>query len=351
MRISTRIRPKPAAADPVLMQAIVQRQYGTVPGDVLRLEQSAKPVAAHDEVLVRVRAAGLDPGVWICMTGRPYAARVAFGLTRPRVAIRGRALAGVITAVGAGVTRFKPGDEVYGTSSKGTFAEFAAAGWKRLAPKPPGLSFEQAAAVPISGVTALQSVRAGRVHAGQKVMIIGAAGGIGSFAVQIARAYGASVTGVCSTGKADLVRSLGAERVIDYSREEVDRDGPEYDVIIDTAGCRPLPLLQRALTPRGTLVLAGGGHDAGGLLGGYSRQLRAPWCSMLTSQHLRGLTSVERAEDLEELGRLIEAGAVTPVIGRTYPLEGAPDAIRDLAEGHAAGKTIISIRSTAGQSA
>jgi NADPH:quinone reductase-like Zn-dependent oxidoreductase len=349
MMAAARIRPVPAAAGPVLMQAIVQRRYGTVPEDVLRLEQIARPVAAHDEVLIRVRAAGVDPGVWVCMTGRPYGARVAFGLRGPRVAVRGRALAGVVTAVGAGVTRFKPGDEVHGTSPSGTFAEFAAASCKRLAPKPPGLSFEQAAAVPISGVTALQSVRAGRVHTGQKVMITGAAGGIGSFAVQIARASGASVTGVCSTAKADLARSLGAEQVIDYTREEVDRDGPRYDVIIDTAGCRPLPLLRRALTPRGTLVLAGGGHDAGGLLGGYTRQLRAPLVSMLTSQHLRGLASVERSEDLEELGRLIESGAVTPVIGRTYPLDGAPDAIRYLAEGHAVGKTVLSIWSGAGE--
>jgi NADPH:quinone reductase-like Zn-dependent oxidoreductase len=324
------------------VKAIAQDVYGSA--DVLRLREVDQPSIREDQVLVQVRAAGVDPGVWICMTGRPYGARVAFGLTRPRVAVRGRALAGVVAAVGAGVRRFQPGDEVYGTSAGGTFAEYAAACWKRLAPKPPRLSFEQAAAVPISGVTALESVRdGGRVQAGQKVMVIGAAGGIGSFAVQIAKAAGASVTGVCSTSKAELVRSLGADEVIDYTREEIDRDGPRYDVIIDTAGCRPLPLLRRALTPSGRLVLAGGGHDAGGLIGGYTRQLRAPLVSMFTSQHLRGLASRERAQELEELGRLIESGAVTPVLDRTYPLADTPDAIRYLAEGHPAGKIIITV--------
>lgn len=324
------------------MRAIAQDEYGSA--DVLQPRDVSLPSVGKDEVLVQVRAAGVDPGVWVCMTGRPYAARAVFGLTRPKVAVRGRALAGVVATVGAGVRRFQPGDEVYGTSPGGTFAEYAAANWQRLAPKPANLSFEQAAAVPISGVTALESVRdGGRVQAGQRVMIIGAAGGIGSFAVQIARAFGARVTGVCGTGKADLVRSLGAEDVIDYTRDEVDRDGPRYDVIIDTAGCRPLPLLRRALTPRGTLVLVGGGHDAGGLLGGYTRQLRAPLASMFTTQHLRGLASRERAQDLAELGHLIESGEVTPVVGRTYPLAAAPDAIRYLAAGHPSGKIVITI--------
>jgi NADPH:quinone reductase-like Zn-dependent oxidoreductase len=323
------------------VKAITQHEYGAA--DVLRLSDVRQPSIREDQVLVQVRAAGVDPGVWVCMTGQPYAARLAFGLTRPRVQVRGRALAGVVAAAGAAVTRFKAGDEVYGTSPDGTFAEFATASSKRLAAKPQRLSFEQAAAVPISGVAALQSVRAGRVSAGQHVMIIGAAGGIGSFAVQIARAAGAIVTGVCSTGKTDLVRSLGAAQVIDYTHEEVDSHGPRYDVIIDTAGCRPLALLQRALTRRGTLVLAGGGHDAGGLLGGFTRQLRAPLASLATSQRLRGLTSSERASDLEELGQLIESGEVTPVVGRTYRLADAPDAIRYLAEGHATGKIIITI--------
>lgn len=324
------------------MKAITQDKYGSA--DVLQLRDVSQPAPGKDEVLVKVRAAGVDPGVWICMTGRPYAARAAFGLTKPKVAVRGRALAGVVTAVGADVQQFQPGDEVYGTSLGGTFAEYTVTSWQRLAPKPAALSFEQAAAVPISGVTALESVRdGGQVQPGQRVMIIGAAGGIGSFAAQIATALGAQVTGVCSAGKANLVRSLGAEDVIDYTRDEVDRDGPRYDVIIDTAGCRPLSLLRRALTPRGTLVLAGGGHDAGGLLGGFTRQLRAPFVSMFVTQTLRPLASRERAADLEELGSLIESGKVTPVVGRTYSLADAPDAIRYLAEGHASGKIVISI--------
>ncbi|QFY13497.1 zinc-binding dehydrogenase [Nonomuraea phyllanthi] len=324
------------------MKAIAHDVYGSA--EVLGLREVDRPPVQDDQVLVQVRAAGLDPGVWVFMTGRPYAVRVAAGLTRPRVRVRGRALAGVVTAVGAGVRRFEPGDEVYGTHPGGTFAEYAAVSWQRLAPKPAKLSFEEAAAVPISGVTALQAVRdCGRVRAGQRVMVIGAGGGVGSFAVQIAKASGASVTGVCGAGKEELVRSLGADEVIDYTRDEVDRDGPRHDVIIDTAGCRPLALLRRALTPRGTLVVAGGGHDAGGLLGGYTRQLRVPFVSMLTGQRLRGLTSRERTQNLEELGRLIESGSVTPAIDRVYPLAETADAMRYLAEGHPAGKIIITV--------
>lgn len=324
------------------MRAITQDRYGEA--EVLTLCEREQPSIRDDEVLVAVRAAGVDPGVWVCMTGQPYGARAAFGLTRPRVAVRGRALAGVVAAVGATVTRFRPGDEVYGTSATGTFAEYTAAKQKRLAPKPPALSFEQAAAVPISGVTALECVRdGGRVRPGQRVMVVGAAGGVGSFAVQIAKAFGAQVTGVCGPDKVDLVRSLGADTVIDYTRDEVDRDGPRHDVVIDTAGCRPLSLLRRALTPHGTLVLAGGGHDTGGLLGGYTRQLRAPLVSMFTSQHLRGLMSKERGADLDELGRLVASGAVVPVLDRTYPLAEAPDALRYLAAGHPAGKVILAI--------
>jgi NADPH:quinone reductase-like Zn-dependent oxidoreductase len=324
------------------MRAIAQTRYGSA--DVLELRDVAQPSSKDGEVLVEVRAAGMDPGVWVAMTGQPYAARAAFGLTRPSVQIRGRALAGVVVAVGGGVTGFGVGDEVYGTSSRGTFAEYVVAAPKRLAPKPRNLSFEQAAAVPISGVTALESVRdGGRVKAGQRVLVVGAAGGIGAFAVQIARSFGATVTGVCGPGKVDLVRSLGADDVIDYTRAEVDRDGPVYDVVIDLAGTRPLPLLRRALTPRGTLVLTGGGHDAGGLFGGYTRQMRAPFVSMFTSQRIRGLTSHESADELEELTTLIESGAVTPVIDRAYPLADAADAMRYLVEGHPAGKIVITV--------
>jgi NADPH:quinone reductase-like Zn-dependent oxidoreductase len=209
------------------MKAIAQDGYG--PADVLDLRDIDVPATGEHDVLVQVRAAGVDPGVWHLMTGQPYLVRaMGFGLRKPKVPVRGRDVAGVVARVGAGVTRFRPGDEVYGTCESGSFAEYAAARQQRLAAKPPSLSFEQAAAVPISGVTALQAVRdCGRVQSGQRVMVIGAAGGVGSFAVQIAKAFGATVTGVCSTSKADLVRSLGADEILDYTRQE-----------IDSAGCR-----------------------------------------------------------------------------------------------------------------
>jgi NADPH:quinone reductase-like Zn-dependent oxidoreductase len=312
---------------------------------VLGLREIDRPAIGEDEVLVRVCAAGVDPGVWHLMTGEPYLVRaMGFGLRKPKVAVRGRDVAGVVEAAGAGVTRFGPGDQVYGTCESGSFAEYAAAPQKRLAAKPANLSFEQAAVVPISGVTALQGVRdCGRVQPGQQVMVIGAAGGVGSFAVQIAKALGARVTGVCSTSKARLVRSLGADDVIDYTHDEIDCNGGRYDVIIDTAGNRRLSLLRRAMTPHGTLVLVGGEHGGGRVLGGFDRQLRAPLVSMFVRQRLRGLVAKERAEDLEALTRLIESGAVTPVIDRTYALADAPDAIRYLAEGHAAGKVAVTV--------
>ncbi|MBI3686934.1 MAG: NAD(P)-dependent alcohol dehydrogenase [Actinobacteria bacterium] len=325
------------------MRAIVQDAYGSA--DVLELRDIDRPSIGDDEVLVRVRAAGVDPGVWHLMTGEPYLVRaMGFGLRKPKVAIRGRDLAGVVEAVGACVTRFHPGDEVYGTCESGSFAEYAAAPAERLAAKPANLSFEQAAVVPISGVTALQGVRdCGRVQPGQQVLVIGAAGGVGSFAVQIAKAFGARVTGVCSTSKGDLVRSLGADDVIDYTHDEIDRHGAQYDVVIDTAGNRPLSLLRRAMTPHGALVLVGGEHGGGRVLGGFDRQLRAPMVSAFVGQRLRGLVAKERAEDLEAMTRLIESGAVTPVIDRAYPLADAPDAVRYLAGGHAAGKVVVTV--------
>jgi NADPH:quinone reductase-like Zn-dependent oxidoreductase len=325
------------------MKAIVQDVYGSA--DVLRLRDIDRPSVGAGEVLVKVRAAGVDPGVWHLMTGEPYLVRaMGFGLRRPKVAVRGRDLAGVVEAAGAGVTRFHPGQEVYGTSERGSFAEYAAAPQQQLAAKPANVSFEQAAATPVSGVTALQGVRdCGRVRPGQQVMVIGAAGGVGSFAVQIATAFGARVTGVCGQAKADLVRSLGAQEVIDYTLDEVDRYGGRYDLVIDTAGNRRLALLRRAMTPHGTLVLVGGEHGRGRLLGGFDRQLRAPLVSIFVGQRLRGLIAKERAEDLEALTGLIESGAVTPVIDRSYPLADAPDAIRYLAYGHTAGKVVVTI--------
>jgi NADPH:quinone reductase-like Zn-dependent oxidoreductase len=326
------------------MKAIVQDVYGPV--GVLVLRDIDRPPIGEEEVLVQVRAAGVDPGVWHLMAGEPYLIRaMGFGLRTPKVRVRGRDVAGVVAAAGARVTRFGAGDQVYGTCESGSFAEYAAAPEKRLAAKPASLSFEQAAVVPVSGVTALQAVRdSGRVQPGQQVMVIGAAGGVGSFAVQIAKASGARVTGVCSSSKAGLVRSLGADDVIDYTRDAIDCNGPRYDVVIDTAGNRPLALLRRTMTPHGTLVLVGGEHGGGRVLGGFDRQLlRAPLVSMFAGQRLRGLTAKEGAEDLQAITRLIESGAVTPVIDRTYALADAPDAIRYLAEGHAAGKVVITV--------
>jgi NADPH:quinone reductase-like Zn-dependent oxidoreductase len=325
------------------VKAIVQDRYG--PAHVLRLEDVATPTVGADDVLVRVRAAGVDPGVWHLMTGQPYLVRaMGFGLRRPTVAVRGRDLAGVVEAVGANVAEYRPGDEVYGTSDIGTYAEYTLARGHRLAPKPAGISFEQAAVTPVSGITALQAVRdQGRVQPGQQVMVIGAGGGVGSFAVQIAKALGATVTGVCATAKADLVRSLGADDVIDYSHDEVDRDGPRYDLIVDTAGNRRLSLLRRAMRRNGTLVLVGGEHGGGRLLAGFDRQLRAPLLSAVVPQRLRGLMAKENADDLRTLTKLIDARAVTPLVDRTYPLVRAADAIDYLAEGHAAGKVAVTV--------
>ncbi|MEW2382377.1 NAD(P)-dependent alcohol dehydrogenase [Micromonospora sp. NPDC047707] len=325
------------------MKAIVQDTYG--PADVLRLRDVDRPTIGDGDVLVQVRAAGVDPGVWIFMTGRPYLARLASGLRRPRVPVRGRDLAGVVTAVGARVTRFRPGDEVYGTSLRGSYAEFTSTPERRLARKPANLSFAQAAAVPVSGMTALRAVRdSGEVRPGHRVLVIGASGGVGSHAVQIAKAYGATVTGVCAPARADVVRSLGADDVLDYTREEIDRDGPVYDVVIDTGGDRPFSLLRRALTPRGTLALVGGAYTKGPLLSGYDRQMvRAPLLSLFVGQRLRSVSAMERTEDLDTLRELIEAGALTPAVDRTYPLAEAAHAIRHLREGHPAGKVVVTI--------
>jgi len=285
------------------------------------------------------------------MTGVPYLMRViGFGFRRPKVPVRGLALAGVVEAAGPGATRFRPGDEVFGTCRSGSFAEYAVAREDRLAAKPPALTFEQAAALPVSAVTALQAVRGGAgVKAGQRVAITGAGGGVGTFAVQLAKAAGATVTGVCGPAKADLVRSLGADDVIDYTRGDLGTDigtgtgGTRYDVIIDIAGNRPLAVLRRALAPRGTLVLAGGDRYDRPVVTGMSRQLRAALLSLVTSQRLRPLLARENAADLETLARLAAAGAVTPVIGKTYPLAGAAEAIRGIAGGHATGKGVVVI--------
>lgn len=323
-----------------MMKAIVQDTYG--PPDVLQLRDIDKPMIGDNDVLVRVHAAGVDRGAWHLMIGQPYLARLAIGLRKPKTPVRGMDVAGRVEAVGKGVTRLKPGDEVFGTCD-GAFAEYACAREDKLVPKPANLTFEQAAAVPTSACTALQGLRdAGNVKPGQKVLIIGAGGGVGTFAVQIAKTFGAEVTGVCSTSKTDLVRSIGADHAIDYTREDFADGRRHYDVILDIAGNRSLPHLRRALTPRGTLVIIGG-EEGGRWFGGLGRPLRALMLSPFTSQTFRSLFATEHKEDLHVLKKLIEAGQVTPVIDKTYPLSKVPEAIRYLEEGRARGKLVITV--------
>lgn len=324
------------------MKAIVQDVYG--PPDVLRLEEIEQPVPGPGEVLLRVQAAGLDQGVWHLMTGTPYAIRAAgFGLRAPRGRIRGLDVAGRVEALGPGATRFRPGDEVYGTCT-GSFAEYACAKEDELAPRPARLGPEEAAVVTISACTALQALRAGRMEPDGRVLVIGAAGGVGTYAVQLAKALGAAhVTGVCSGPKADLVRSLGADEVLDHTREDPTDGARTYDLVLDIAGNRPLRRLRRALTPRGSLVIVGGETD-GRWIGGHDRQLRALLLSPFTRHRLRGLASTPRAEDLRVLGELMESGALTPVVDRTYPLAEVPDAIRRLREGRVRGKIAIRVQ-------
>jgi NADPH:quinone reductase-like Zn-dependent oxidoreductase len=332
------------------LKAVTQDRYGS--SDVLGLADIDEPSVGDDQVLIRVRAAAVGPEVWHLMTGRPYFVRLmGFGVRRPKARVPGRDVAGVVEAVGMQVTNFRPGDEVFG-SCRGSLAEYACAsaaeeggvdGDGVLAPKPANLSFEQAAGIATSGCTALQGLRdAGGLQAGQSVLVIGASGGVGTFAVQLAKAFDAQVTGVCSTAKVDLVRSLGADHVIDYTRDDFAEQPHRYDVILDTAGRRSLSRLRRALAPRGTLVIVGG-EGGGRLTGGFERQLRAAVLSPLLSQHLRPLTAVDRRGDLLFLKDLIEAGKLTPVIDKTYPLGEAAKALTDADEGHGRGKKIIAL--------
>lgn len=323
------------------MKAIVQHTYGST--DVLELGEIGRPEIADDEILVRVHAAGVDRGVWHLMAGLPYPIRLAgYGLRAPKTSVPGMDVAGVVEAVGKDVTRFQPGDEVFGIG-KGAYAEHARAPEDKLAPKPANLTFDQAAVVAISGLTALQALRDhGNVQPGQKVLIIGASGGVGTYAVQLAKAFGADVTGVCSTSKVDLVRSIGADHVIDYTRDDFAHGARRYDLILDIGGNASLSRLRRALTPKGTLIIVGG-ETGGRWLGGYDRMLRAPLLSRFVGQTLGAMTSSENSEDMIVLAELIEAGKLTPVIDRAFPLSEAPEAIRYLEEGHARGKVVISV--------
>jgi NADPH:quinone reductase-like Zn-dependent oxidoreductase len=320
------------------MQAIAQDRYGNA--DVLHLSELSRPEAAANEVLLQVRAAGLDRGTWHLMAGLPYLMRPFVGFRGPRNPVPGLDVAGVVAAVGADVTAFAVGDEVYGFG-RGTFAEYAVAPEDKLSRKPKNLSFEQAAVVPVSAGTALQALtQVGHVQPGQQMLVIGASGGVGSYAVQLAKALGAEVTGVCSPAKLDLVRDLGAQRVLDYTTDDWADGTHHYDLVLDIGGRPTLSRLRRALTPAGTAVIVGG-EDGGNLTGGMNRQLRAMALSPFVGQRLKSFVAGQKASDLEQLTGLIEAGQVTPSIDRTYPLAQAPEAMCRLEAGEVRGKIAI----------
>jgi NADPH:quinone reductase-like Zn-dependent oxidoreductase len=321
------------------MRAITQSRYGS--SEVLQLSRLPVPAPGEGQVLVEVHAAGLDRGTEHVMTGKPYAVRLAMGVRRPRQPVPGRDVAGVVVSVGAGVTRFAPGDEVYGVGP-GSFADYAVASEDKLARKPENLTFAQAAVLPISAGTALQAIETARLTAGQSVLVTGASGGVGSYAVQLAADLGAEVTAVCSTAKVDHVTALGAHHVIDRSTVDWSDGGRHYDVILDIAGNPALARLRRALTPRGTAVFVGG--EGAGAITGMGRQLRGAALSPFITQRLVPLVARERATDYERLSQMVEGGRLTPSLDRTYPLEDAADAVRQLEEGSVRGKVAIAVR-------
>ena len=323
------------------MKAITYHRYG--PPDVLELEEVEAPVVGDGDVLVRVRTAAANPRDWHLMRGLPYVVRPQFGLRRPRKSGLGGDVAGWVEAVGRDVTRFRPGDEVFADIETGGFAEYARVPEDVLALKPANLTFEQAAAVPLAALTALQGLRDhGRLQAGQRVMIVGASGGVGSFAVQIAKAFGAQVTGVCSTRNLDLVHSLGADQVVDYTREDYARPGRRYDLVFQLGGTRSPWDLRRALTARGTLLSSSGDSD-GRWIGPVGRMLQAVTLSPFVGQRLVAFLARSSRQDLEVVRELVESGRVSPVIDRTYPLSETPEAIRHLETGHARGKIVITV--------
>jgi NADPH:quinone reductase-like Zn-dependent oxidoreductase len=324
------------------MKAIVQDVYGSA--DVLQHTDIEKPQPGDNDVLVRVQAASLHIGDWHVMTGLPYMLRaIGFGLRKPKVRVRGIDVAGVVVSVGKNVTRFRAGDEVFGTCD-GAFAEFACAPAGNFALKPANLTFEQAAAMPTSSFAALQAVRdCGQVKAGDKVLVIGATGGVGMFAVQIAKALGAEVTGVCSSAKMDSVRKLGADHVIDYTKEDFASGDRRYDVVIETGGNRPLSDLRRALTPRGTLVMVGG-EGGNSVLGGAAKWIEAAMLSPLVSQTLRPLATKPNQADLLVIRELIESGKLRPTIDKVFPLRETAEAFRYLKSATGRGKIVITVR-------
>jgi NADPH:quinone reductase-like Zn-dependent oxidoreductase len=321
------------------VRALVQSSYG--PPDQLELANLEPPEVGEGQVLVQVAAAGVDRGAWHLLAGRPYLLRfMGHGLLAPKIPVPGSDLAGTVVAVGDGVTRFSPGDEVYGTC-RGSFAELATAREDRLAPKPAKLSFAEAAVLPYAGYVSLQAVRDhARIRPGQSVLVVGASGAVGTVAIQIARAFGAEVTAVCSTAHVDLVRRLGAHHVVDYTRHELDLGTPCYDVVLDTGGNRPLSLLRRVLAPDGTLVIIGG-EGGGRWAGGVHRQLGAQLLSPFVRHRLGTFVARENADDLLVLNELVELGALTPVVGRSYHLTAAAQALRDVAAGAGGRRRVV----------
>jgi len=332
--------PGASPAGAATMRAAVQHRYG--PPSVLELSEVERPVPGRGEVLVRVGAASVHPGDYFVMTGEPYVVRLVYGLRQPRHGIPGRDLAGVVAAVGKDVTALRPGDEVFGWSTAGALAEYACVPADNLVSVPVNVSVEHAAAVPTSAMTALQALRKiANVQPGHTVLVTGASGGVGSFAVQIAKAFGAEVTGVCSTRNVDLVRSLGADHVVDYTRTDFTRTDKRYDVILDNVEAQPLAAVRRVLTPTGTLI-PNSGHG-GRWLGPLGRIVKARALSGFTRQHLKPFTSLGKRQDLLALADLLTTGQVTPVIDRTYPLDEAADALRHVAAGHTRGKVVITV--------
>jgi NADPH:quinone reductase-like Zn-dependent oxidoreductase len=314
------------------LQAIVYRRYGSP--DALALDEIEQPAPGDDEVLIKVRAASVNRADWHLLTGRPYVVRLMAGLVKPKVPVLGLDMAGEVERVGKNVRRFRPGDAVFG-SSRGAFAEYLCATEAELAPKPAGLSFEEAACVPTAGVTALQGLRnGGRIRAGHKVLINGASGGVGTFAVQIAKAFDAKVTAVCSGTHVDLVRSIGADRLIDYAEEDFTRTGQRYDLIFDTVAKRSFNVCRQALGSRGTYVTT----DAS-----PARQLQARWVAVRGGQRMVALFATVNRKDLVLLGHWLDAGQIKPLIDRSYRLADVPEALRYIARGHAAGKIVVTI--------